>query len=224
MPTLGNIKVAVATQLGATDGASSVPKRDQSINRARRQFYNERRWSFCFASASVSLTAREGDLPSQYNEKFDPEAVYYYTDNVKFEFVKVPWSEIDGYPDDSYVYAMNKGTGKVKINRSDVSTVTMDYYQIPADAAISTADDATAELAPDVEPIISLSIAYWWLASERNTANFDRFMDQYKEQLAKAVQADTATQPVLPIRSLPREMGYNRSYGNYTPKGYVGRR
>lgn len=228
MPTLSDIKVDVATQLGATNGADSVPKRDRAINRARRKFYSERRWSFCFDSQSVSITSQEGTLPDtsgySYNEKFDPACVYYYSGAVKYEFEKVAWSEVEGYPSDSYAYAINKATGKIKINRTDVATVTVDYYRQPDDAAISTADDANVELAPDIEPITMLSTAYWWLGSERNTANFDRFMDLYKEELSKAISIDIGNSPPKNIRSLPREMGYNRGYGGYVPKGYVGRR
>lgn len=224
MPTLGAIKVDVANQLGATDGASSIAKRDRAINRARRKFYSERRWTFCFRSATITLTSRLGDLPTQYNEKFDPECVYYYDGTTKYELSKVEWSEIDSFTDIDFCYAINKQSGQIKVSRSDRASVEMDYYQLPADAPIDTTQDSTAELAPDVEPIISLSIAFWWLTSERNTANFDRFSDLYKEQVALAIQADMANQPVKSIITLPRALGYNSRGYKYPIKGYVGRR
>lgn len=222
MSTLGDIKVSVATQLGATDGTASVPKRDRSINRARRKFYSERRWSFCFRSATVSISSQLGSLPTQYNKKFDPECLYYYSGNTKYELAKVEWSDIGMYSGTDFCYAINKQSDQIQISRTDVSSVTMDYYQLPADAAIDTTGDATSELAPDIEPLISLSIAYWWLASERNTANFDRFYDLYKEDLAKAVQADVANQPVKQIVTLRRPLGYNSRGYNYPIKGYIG--
>lgn len=224
MATLGTIKTDVATQLGATDGASSVPKRDRCINRARRKFYSERRWSFCFRSATVTITSQLGDFPTLYNEKFDPECVYYFSGETKYEFEKVPWADVDLYDDGSYVYGINKQSGQIKINHTDVASLTMDYYQLPADAAISTADDAVVELASDIEPITTLSIAYWWLSTERSTANFDRHMDLYRNVLLpQAVQADTANQAPKPIMTLTSPQGYNRRYSQRVIKGYVGR-
>lgn len=224
MSTLLDVKNDVAGQLGATDGATSVAKRDRAINRARRRFYSERKWSFCFTSATVSISSQLGSLPTLYNEKFDPECVYYYSGTTKYEFSKVGWSDVASYTSESYVYGINKGTGQIKINRTDVASLTMDYYQLPADAAITTAEDSTTELAPDIEPITALSIAYWWLTTERSTANFDRFNDLYKlDLLPKAVQADVANHAPKPINSLPNRMGYNKRHYGYVVKGYVGR-
>lgn len=225
MSTLGDIKYDVSSQLGAIDGNISVPKRDRAINRARRKFYGERKWSFCnIPDASVTITTQQGDLPTDYNRKFDPNKVYVYSGGVEYVFAKKQWSEIDAYPADSYVYAINKNTNKIKLNQTQFASILLDYQALPANAPLDTTQDATVELAPDIEPINNASIAYWWLTSERNTANFDRFMDLYKEGLGLAVQADTANQPVRTLRSLPIKQGYNKSYGNYAPRGYVGRR
>lgn len=225
MATLLDIKNDVAGQLGATDGAVSVPKRDRAINRARRKFYSERKWSFCFRSAtSQTVTSQLVDLPTNFNKKFDPDCVYYYSGGVKYEFEKVEWSDIDQYDTGSYVYAINKQTEKIKINQTTVSTIDIDYYQLPTDAAISTTDDSTEELAPDIEPITTLSIAYWWLTAQRSTANFDRFMDIYRESLLpQAVQADVANHPPKPLTTLRNRLGYNRRYGTGLIKGYISR-
>lgn len=222
MATLGTIKVDVAAQLGETDGASSVPKRDRAINAARREYYAAYRWSFCFRSASMTITSQLGSLPTLFNKKFNPKAVYFYSGSTKYDFAKVDWDDLDNYTTSSYVYAINKQSDQIKINHTDFASVTVDYWQLPADAPIDTTQDATAELASDVTAIVFNAIARWWLLSQRSTANYDRFMDMYRAQLLQDKKIDSATQPVKGVRWNRLKQGYNRTLPTKANTGYVG--
>lgn len=220
--TLGNIKVSTANQLGASDGTSSVPKRDRAINDARREYYGAYKWSWAFKTATVTLTARVGSLPSGYNDKFGPECVYFYSGTTKYEFAKVEWDDVEQYTGGSYVYALNKNTDQIKINDSTFTSITMDYYQIPSDAPIDTTQDSTAEIAPDITAIVFNAVARWWLTSERSTANYDRFMDMYRAQLLQDKKIDSANKPVRGIRYNRWKQGYNKAAGRKYNTGYVG--
>jgi len=213
MSVLLDIKNEVAGQLGADNGSVSVPKRDRAINRARRKYYSEKRWSYLKKTASITITAQLGSVPSDFNKKFDPIAVYTYSGNMKYEYKKVDWDDLLEYGTLDYCYAINKVNGQIKISQTTVTPVSMDYTYLPADAAISTADDNTTEPAPDITAIVLLSIGIWWLSSERATGKYQLFYDQYKDQLTQDIRIDGASQ------ALRR---FNRPC--YPDFGYKGRR
>lgn len=222
MPTLGNVKQGVSDQINLDNGSISVPKRDRQINRARRKYYSEAKWSFCLTpNETITITSQEGPLPADYNKKFEPASVYTYVSGVKYNFAPVAWADLESYTTDSYVFAINKDTEKIKINQTTYASIKMDYYALPADAPIDTTQDATEELAPDTTAIEFLSIAYYWLTSQRSTANFDRFMDMYKEQLTSDKKANLQTQPVRHVNLGRLNQGFNRGYRNRLIKGYV---
>ncbi len=225
MSTLGDIKHDVAGQLGATDGATSEAKRDRAINRARRKFYSEKKWSFCLVpGTTVAIASQLGTLPSNYNKKYDPEAVYYYSGDVKYHFGVVAFNDVDNYDDGAYVIGINRSTGQIKMNQTSIASISMDYYALPADAPIDTTQDATAELAPNIEPITTAAIAFWWLTSERSTANYDRFMDEYKILVANEKKIDSYNTPVRKLNANPIGKGYNSGFPGRVLKGYVGQR
>lgn len=195
MATLLDIKNFVANHTGKDNGSTAVPKRDRLINAARRQFYTERPWSFLKDDDTLTFTSQEADLPADFNEKFDPLDIYKYDGNVKYQFKKVDWSEVDNYLTDQYVYAIDRTNGKVRINTSD-SSLTILYTKLPADKAIDTSANSDTEDAPDITPIGLLATAMWWLSSERSTAKYQLFYDQYNDAMARAVRMDAQTQPV----------------------------
>jgi hypothetical protein len=214
MPTTLNLKDFVADQLGTGNGSTSVPKRDRIINQARRKYYSERRWNFLFKSATVTITAQLGTLPTDYNKKFDPIGVYTYSGNTKYQYDKVEWEDLSYYSDADYVYAIDKGNGQIKINQS-ISSITMDYTHLPADRPINTSEDSQNESAPDITAMGYLAIAMWWLASERNDDNYKLFKAEYDKQLQSDVIADGSSQAVKPIipRRLPLKTGYRGRRG-----------
>lgn len=193
--TFLDIKNFVANHTGKDNGATANTKRDRLINAARRQFYGERAWSFLKDDATLTFTSQEASLPADYNEKFDPIDVYKYSSNLKYKFDKVEWSEVDNYATDRYVYAVDRANGKIRINTTD-TTLTLLYTKLPADKAVDTTDDSDSEDAPDITPIGLLATAMWWLSSERSTAKYQLFYDQYNDAMARAVRMDGMTQPV----------------------------
>lgn len=223
--SLLTLKTFVANQLGADNGATSVAIRDQLINRARRKFYSERRWSFLWVpNTAVTITAQLGTLPTDFNYEWGLECVYTYTSNQKFEYMEVEYNEVQGFTTDSYVYAIDKVNGKIFINQTNVATVQIDYYKLPADAATNGTADGLAEAAPDVTPIAYLAIAYWWLGKERATAKFQLFKDQYDQEVSRWIKRDATNQPVKPVNLNPLTQGYTNRRRTWVPRGYIGQR
>lgn len=222
MASLLDIKNFVASQMGRADGATPNAKRDTLINRARSRFYNERRWSFLRKTASVSLTNKQGNLPSDYNLKFDPYSVYHYVGKLKYEYTKVEWDDVEAHGDGFYVFAIDRANKKIKINNSTVSSVDIDYtIQVP-DAALNGSEDSVAEYASDISAIGLLATAYQWLSAERSTGKYQMFMDEYEKMLAQMIANDAATQPVRRLRGTRIDSGYTRGStdskrGYYTP-------
>lgn len=213
MATLSDIKNGVADQLGTGNGSTSVAKRDRIINRARRVFYSVRQWSFLRKSTTISFTAQVGSLPADFNNKFDPIEVYTYSSDIKYVYDRVNWDDVQLYSGDSYVYAIDRENDEIKINQSTVASLTMDYTHLPADKAIDTTDDTDIEPTDDVEPIILLSIAMWWLSSERDDGKHQMFMDEYNALLSQAIRADSKNEGIHL---------FNKPY-NYIGKGYRGK-
>lgn len=202
MATLLDIKNGVADQLGAGNGTTTVPKRDRAINRARRKFYSERRWSFLRKTATLNFTNKTANLSvdvADYNYKFDPISVYSYTGTTEFKYVKVNWDEVSSYNSGAYVYAINKSLKQIKTNQS-TGTLTLEYTYLPTDKSIDTVGNADEEPTSDIEPIILLSIAYWWLSSERATGKYQLFKDEYDKELAKAIVSDSGSQAHKSLR------------------------
>lgn len=191
--TLLDIKHGVANQLGADNGATQNNKRDRIINRARRRFYSETAWKFLRDSDTLTFSSQLADLPTTFNRKFDPIAIYTYSSTTKNHYTKVGWDDVAFYGEDQYVYAIDKTDKKIKINQTTVTTATIDYITLPTDKLLDGTEDSDEELAPDIEPIISLGVALWWLASERSTGKHQMFMDEYREQLIGAKRADKST-------------------------------
>lgn len=223
--TLLQLKTMVANHLGSDDGGTATAIRDTLVNRARQRFYGERKWSFCLSpNTTVTITAQLGTLPSTFNLAFDPECVYTYTGNQKYEYTKVEYNEVNTHTTNSYVYAIDKTAKKIYINQTTVSSVLMDFYQVPADAATDGSADSTNELAPDISAIGYLAIAYWWLGKERATSKYQLFYDMYKEARDAMKSLDVKNQAVKPLNLNPLTQGYNARSRTYVPKGYIGQR
>jgi len=216
MATLLDIKNLVANQMGADDATSANNQRDRLINRARRKFYSERKWSFLTKTATLTFTSQLADLPADYNEKYDPISIYTYSSNTKYHYDKVPYDNVSYYDTSQYVYGISKENDKIKINQTTVSTLSMDYTHLPLDRAVGTSENSTAEPTDDIEPIINLSIAYYWLSAERDTTKYQIFMDQYLNDLQNNIKADAANTGIRPINP------YIRKYN--IQQGYLGRK
>lgn len=195
MATWLDLKTAVTGQLGGVDGGVYVAKREVAINRARRRYYSKRRWSFLKVDdATLTFTAQVAPLPSDYNRKFDPIDIYFYSGNIKYCFEKVEWGSIPSYQTDQYVFAINRKTNQIKINQTNVATATMEYTYLPADkTATDGSQDTDIEPAPDMSAIELLAIGYWWLAKERDEDNYKLFEGQYEQKMQEDIVADLAS-------------------------------
>lgn len=222
MPTLLDIKIDVAQQLGKTNSTTPVPLRDIAINSSRRTYYAEQPWSFTEKPADISLTSQLGSLPTDMLTKFPFKKVYTYIDDVLYEFSEVGWDELASYSSAAYVYAINKDTKQIKINQTDVATVSTIYNYLPADKALDTSDNTDVEPAPDITPIVYLAIARYWLSAERATGKFQMYKDLYDAALAGSrMDSDLAT-PRIELGTVEgTELGYNRpGYKRSTNTGY----
>jgi hypothetical protein len=208
-PTWLDLKNMVAAQLGKTDGAVYNTKRETLLNAARRKFYTERPWSFLKATASVTMTAKVGNLPADFNRLLNPISVYTYTGTTKYVYEKVDYSDVDSYATDTYVYAIDSNAGTIKTNQT-TSPLSVEYTSLPTDHPADNTEDSTTEEAPDITPIVYLGIAMWWKSSERNEDEFKVFMDLYHEELQKMTRMDSMTKPVTFFR--PRRQYLNRGY------------
>jgi len=121
MSTLLDLKTIVATQLGADNASTSVSKRDKIINIARREYYSLRAWTFLRKSAAVTITAQVGSLPTDYNDKFEPLAVYTYSGTTKYAYQLVDWDDLPYYPTSEYAFAVDKFNNQIKINAQAIT-------------------------------------------------------------------------------------------------------
>lgn len=204
MATFLDIKTDVTEQLGSLDANTYVAKRETCINRARRRYYSENAWYYLGVNDySLAFTAGVAPLPTNFNKKFDPEDVYYYSGNIKYAFNKVDWGSIPSYLQDQYVYAIDKTAGSIKTNHPEIAALTMSYTMLPSDyTATDGSQDTSVEAAPDITAIVFLAIAYWWLSKERNDDLYKLFLAQYKDKLKDDMTQDEATTPVRFFRPL----------------------
>ncbi len=222
MATLLDIKNFVSNQLGNDDGSVDDPIRDRFINQARRKFYSETRWFFLQKSTVPSWSSGVAALPSDYNHKYDPADVYVNDGGLKISYRKVELGELDAYPD-VYCYAIDQENNEIKINQVS-ATPTLAYYYLPADYQLNSTQNSDVEPIQDITIIAWLSIAYYWLASERSTARYQLFMDMYKEELNKLKLMNAQKQPVRQVKSLRLDFGYSGArqrtdFDGYVPKG-----
>ncbi len=190
--TGSNIKQSVAGQLGKTDYATPVTNRDVAINDARTQFYSAHTWSFCRALDSITITASEGPLPDTFNSSREPTSVFATIDGSKQSFIRVDLDDFQYLDTDSdYYYAIDTEDWTININRTDVATLQMWHYQVPTPLPLSGSGDSGYELCSDPTAIIRLSIALYWLNTERDEGKFQIFMEsEYNPLLNKLIFED----------------------------------
>jgi len=210
MAILLNIKDYVATQTGQSNGSSVDVDRDNLINAARRTFYSRFQWSFLTKTATVSISSQLGTFPTDLNKKFDPIKVYYYTGTTKYEFVRVEMSQVDSYDTNDWVYAVDKVNGRIKINRTDVTSVSMEYTFLPTDWRVTTEDNASTEQAPDIMAIAYLATAMYWLSGERSMTKYQLFNDLYEKEIIDMIAYDQQNgSPYQQFNIGRQNLGYN---------------
>jgi len=194
MATLLDIKNFVGDLIGTGDGSTAVPKRDRLINVARRRYYSEKKWSFLEKKeTAITISSQLGDLPSDFNIKFDPREVYTYSSNQKYHYRKVAWDDLSMYGASDYVFAVDKVNKKIKISQTTVTEVKMDYFYLPADKAVDSTEDTDEEPVDAIDAIGFLATAMYFQSARQSIGRYQLFRDEYKEQLVKDRTADTGS-------------------------------
>jgi hypothetical protein len=202
MSTTLDIQLDVATQLGKADGNVANSRRDQAIIKAKRKFYKEYPWSCLKKSASLTFASGVLDFPADYDPQFEPK-IYTYTSNYKTEYKLVALEDVDSYTSAVPVFSIDQANSHFVTNVDATVEIT---YQI---AVPETTVTAYVEPATDITAIVNLAIAIWWLSTERNTENYDRFMTIYKEELTRLVRMDRLKDPVRYLNIDTTNYGYN---------------
>ena len=158
----------------------------------------------------MTFTAQVATIPTDFNVKWTPTAVYSYSGNQKTLYRPVDWDELTRYGTSEYCYAIDKTSRQIKVS-SDSATLSIDYYYLPADKAIDTTDNTDEEPAPDITPIGLLALSYWYLSSRQKTGSHQLFMDEYKQELGQAISLDH--KPIRKFRpTTDNNVGYRGRY------------
>ncbi len=191
--TYANLKQMVANHLGKTNDSTAVTLRDNAINDALRQIYQEGRWSWLLTSTSTALSSSSFDLPADYNPQMGLETAYIAETGTANDHIMLRASvqDLDAYSTSDYVYwiSYDTSTNRYQFNSNQSSgTVTFYYYAIPSD--LSGASDVCR--CPDPSAATYLSVAKYWLASERDETNYDRFYGKYQDRLERMKSNEAA--------------------------------
>jgi hypothetical protein len=201
MSTTLDIQNDVSLQLGKNDGAIANVKRDQAIIRAKRKFYHEFPWSFLKKNDTLTFASGVAAFPTDYDLAYEPK-MYTYSGNLKTEYKLVATEDVNSYTQDYPVFAIDIENAQFLTNKD--GDVEISYHLLVPD----TTDMAYVEPANDITAIVLLAIGYFWLASERNTENFDRFNTLYKEELSRLVRMDRLKEPVRYLNIDTTDYGY----------------
>jgi len=204
-------KNGVSGILGRTDGATPNVIRDNAINDVRQnEIANAYPFSWLRKKTTV-ITGATGlaDLPADFNinhKIYDIRIANSGNDDI--------FSEIDSIGFDSltsnvYFIDYNTTTKVWQINTHNNSiTITIVYYHIPA----TLTADADVDIIPDQDVIAMLAGARYWLSSERDETNHDRFKALGERKLQLLINKDKKAQPLRRTRStmFGVDMGFNR--------------
>ncbi len=176
MHTFLNLKDAVSNVLGRTDGTTANTIRDNAINFVRQnEIANAYPFSWLEKPVDVTVSAGSGDLPSDFNINHKLKDVRVVNsgnsnDDV-FEEIDITESDKYGNGDHKYWITWHSVSNRWEINVPYDCTLRIIYYQIPA----TLSSDATYDIVPDLDTVTFLSAARYWLSSERDEQNHDRF-------------------------------------------------
>ena len=217
MPTYLELKNATANQLGKSDGGSANTIRDNHINDViRNEIADSYPFSWLRKSGSLSLdSSGQADLAADYNPVhpvYDLRKTVSGTGNDDI-FTEVTREGFDKYSAGDYKFYVdyNTSTNRYRVNTTEVSlTATVTYYHKPT--ALSA--DADVCIVPDQDVVAYLSAARYWLSSERDEANHDRFKSLGNTRLQQLILSDKKTNPLRSRRGTVygRNLGWNTGW------------
>jgi len=214
MPTFLQEKDAVANILGKTDGSSSAVIRDNAINNVRQnEIANFYPFSWLRKSANVTTdSSGQADLPADYNPNHACKDVRIVNSGQGDDYIFTPCTveEFDYFSADQHRYYIdyNTSTNLWRINtHGDTDTIRVIYYQIPTTLTSNT----TVDIIPDLDVIALLAASRYWLSSERDETNHDRFKALGEARLNLLVNKDKKANPQRLTRHNSYNLGYNRA-------------
>lgn len=215
--TLLDIKKSVAAQLGKSDYATPNTIRDIKINDARRELYGSKRWSFRRKNIALVFSGSVSAFPDLFAASDDPIDLYEYptVGKPRLEWLEVELQEVGGFAVNdplTKVYAVDVENSQFISNQTTGSPI-LAYYQMPKDRMLDGSEDALPEPCSRAAftAIVLLATAEYWLAAERDEAEYDRFFKRYQQayQLANA-RDDRTGAPVQVKHTLSgKNLGFN---------------
>lgn len=215
MHTYLDLKNAVSNILGRTDGATANTIRDNFINDVRREEIANR-YPFSWLEKTTNLsTDSDGasDLPEDFNISHRPRDVRVVVsgsgnDDILRQVTRQEW---DAYGTGDHVYYIDRNTttDRWRINTKEESdTVRVIYYHIPA----TLTADTDIDIIPSKDVIANLAGARYWLSSERDETNHDRFLSLGKKKLDELIVIDKRSRPTRLHRGsiYTYDLGFNR--------------
>ena len=208
MHTYLNLKDSVSNVLGRTDGSTAVVIRDNSINFVRQnEIANYYPFSFLEKQTTLTVTSEAADLPADFNINHDPKDVRVVGVG-KFNKIEVEDSENYGSGDRVYWIDWNSSTERWRMNTLYDCSLRVIYYQVPA----TLTADATYDIIPDLDVVTFLAASRYWLSSERDEDNHDRFKLLGQKALDRLVVTDKRKK-IRKTRSVMNgvNMGFNKA-------------
>lgn len=209
------LRNATANVLGKTDGGTDSTTRDNAINDVCR---SEIPSAYPFSwlrktNSAISLDANgRSDLPSDY----DPFhrlllSKVFAGQGGDTLFTEVPREIYDHYGASAsrFYIDYNTSTNLYRLNTTAASiTAQIVYQSIPA--IMTTITDVSP--IPDKDVVAFLAAARYWLASERDETNHDRFKALGSQKLMQLISSDKKANPLRLKRGSVwgANLGWNR--------------
>lgn len=207
------LKNATANVLGNTDGGTPDTVRDNAINDVRQ---NEIANAYPFSwtekvDATIAISSGSASLPADYNINHSPKDVRYLTGvrGGDLVYMQVPKELYNNYgPQDNVYYIdWNSSANRWRINAPSDRTLQVTYYAIPP----LLTDDSDVDHIPDRDCVAFLSAARFFLATDGDETNHDRFRVLGNNRLEQMILNDKRARPQRLTRSsvYAANMGWN---------------
>lgn len=210
------LKNLVANVSGRTNGGTPIPLRDNAINYVY-QYEITNAYPFSWTKRTVQLTTDsngEVDLPANYNpvhkipdiRHTEPEKY----DDVIFREVNEELFDSMYQGQAAYYISYNTSTDRYRLVTTEPDyAINVTYHFVPPELV----GDGDICIVPDPDVVGYLAAARYWLASERDEANHDRFKALGQQRLGLLIQRDKKSNP----QRIKRGTVYSRNLGWNAP-------
>ena len=198
-------KNATANVLGRTDGATANTIRDNAINDVRQnEIANAYPFSWLRKTTSITIISGIGDLPEDFNIAHTPKIVKDHSSQQIFSQVNVEAFDRASY---GYFIDWNTSTNRWQLNCTQDGIFDIVYYCVPP----TLTTDSTVDIIPDLKLIAYFAASTYWLSSERDETNSDRFAAKAEKRLKTLINIDKRSNPTRLTRSMTNtaDMGWN---------------